>query len=235
MLLCTDASLVSVAGSLPPGGRWQGPGVSPSGVFTPSRDLAGTHTLTYTWQTGACINTATQTITVSPPPVVAAAAAPTDCSTANLVPGMAPYTPRFTNTTAGATGFLWDFGDGNTSTEPVPTHTYALPGLFQVSLTSFYGNGCSLKVPVTTIDVKQQRPVPNIITPNEDGLNDTFSLSLTCLPIDLKIFNRYGKLIFEKVNYQNTWKGDNLANGTYYYLITTSNGLAWKGWVEINR
>lgn len=235
IVLCPDGSPVSVAGNLPPGGRWQGPGVSPAGIFTPSRGLAGTHTLTYSWQTGACINTATQTITVSPPPVVAAAAAPTDCSTANLVLGMAPYTPRFTNTTAGATGFLWDFGDGNTSTESVPTHTYALPGLFQVTLTSFYGNGCSLKVPVTTFDVKKQRPVPNIITPNEDGLNDTFSLSLTCLPVDLKIFNRYGKLIFEKVNYQNTWKGDNLSNGTYYYLITTSNGLAWKGWVEINR
>jgi gliding motility-associated-like protein len=233
--LCPSGTPVSLADGYPPGGRWQGPGVTPTGLFIPSPGLIGTHTLTYSWQTGPCSNTATRIVTVSTPPAIAAAAVLADCGTPNLMVGMAPFTTRFINNTSGATGFLWDFGDGSTSTERVPSHSYTRPGHFKIFLTSFYGNGCSQKIPVTAVDVKEQRPVPNIITPNDDGLNDTFSLSLTCLPVDLKLFNRYGKIVFEKADYRNTWKGEHLANGTYYYLITTSKGMAWKGWVEINR
>lgn len=38
--------------------------------------------------------------------------------------------------------FEWDFGDGNTSTEPMPVHTYAEPGNYEVTLTLTADNGC---------------------------------------------------------------------------------------------
>ncbi len=38
--------------------------------------------------------------------------------------------------------FEWDFGDGNTSTEPLPVHTYAEPGNYEVTLTLTADNGC---------------------------------------------------------------------------------------------
>jgi hypothetical protein len=40
----------------------------------------------------------------------------------------------FTNNSVGATAFLWNFGDGTTSTQENPTHTYAVSGNYQVSL-----------------------------------------------------------------------------------------------------
>ena len=40
----------------------------------------------------------------------------------------------FTNTSNSASDFLWDFGDGNTSSEKEPRHTYANDGVYEVSL-----------------------------------------------------------------------------------------------------
>lgn len=58
----------------------------------------------------------------------------------------APHTVNFTDsTTAGASGYLWEFGDGNTSTSPDPTHTYTTEGSFNVSLTVYNSQGCANK------------------------------------------------------------------------------------------
>ena len=54
---------------------------------------------------------------------------------ANPISGDAPLVVDFTNLSAGAIDtFAWDFGDGNTSSDPAPTHTFG-PGVFTVSLT----------------------------------------------------------------------------------------------------
>jgi PKD repeat protein len=57
--------------------------------------------------------------------------------------GCAPLTTRFTDATFGAVSWLWDFGDGTTSTLQNPEHTYTLPGNYTVSLTTVSaGGGC---------------------------------------------------------------------------------------------
>ena len=53
--------------------------------------------------------------------------------------GSAPLTVSFTNTSTPTTeisGYVWDFGDGITGTDVVPSHTYAQPGVYTVSLTA---------------------------------------------------------------------------------------------------
>jgi len=50
-------------------------------------------------------------------------------------------TATFANTTVGATSYLWDFGDGQTSTEMNPVHTYAVGGPYTVKLTATNSNG----------------------------------------------------------------------------------------------
>lgn len=52
-------------------------------------------------------------------------------------------TITITNTTTLATSYLWDFGDGTTSTEENPVHTYATGGAFNISLTASNPNGSS--------------------------------------------------------------------------------------------
>src|SRR5207253_2550616 len=50
--------------------------------------------------------------------------------------GVAPLTMVFTNLSSGATDFIWDFGDGNTSTNLNPANTYSNAGSYTVSLTA---------------------------------------------------------------------------------------------------
>ena len=57
--------------------------------------------------------------------------------TADAVAGPAPLAVRFADATiGGATGWAWDFGDGATSTQRDPAHTYAAPGTYTVALTA---------------------------------------------------------------------------------------------------
>ena len=57
--------------------------------------------------------------------------------------GCAPYTLTFNNTGRG-TAFVWDFGDGTTSTQRNPSHTYATPGDYTVTLVAMLPGGCSV-------------------------------------------------------------------------------------------
>ncbi|MBC7885720.1 MAG: PKD domain-containing protein, partial [Saprospiraceae bacterium] len=46
----------------------------------------------------------------------------------------------FTNTSSGASSYYWDFGDGNNTTMPNPTHNYSLPGTYTVTLYAYSSN-----------------------------------------------------------------------------------------------
>ncbi len=65
--------------------------------------------------------------------------------TSNTTTGMKPLTVRFTDTSEGnPTSWNWDFGDGSVSTEENPVHTYTVPGMFSVRLTSANSAGSAI-------------------------------------------------------------------------------------------
>jgi len=81
--------------------------------------------------------------------------------------------------------------------------------------------------------------IPNAISPNNDGKNDSFDLSGFGVK-HIQIFNRYGRKVFEKSNYTNEFtgesnKGRKLPDGTYFYSMTLPNQAAKTGWIYINR
>ncbi len=55
----------------------------------------------------------------------------------------APYTVNFRDLSTSAVAWLWDFGDGTQSAAQNPTHIYAAPGMYRVTLTATNRNGCS--------------------------------------------------------------------------------------------
>jgi gliding motility-associated-like protein len=75
----------------------------------------------------------------------------------------------------------------------------------------------------------------NIFTPDGDSRNETFYIDNVHLYPDneLTVYNRYGKEVFRQKRYNNTWKGEAVTAGTYYYLFKLQNGQSYKGWVEI--
>lgn len=82
--------------------------------------------------------------------------------------------------------------------------------------------------------------IPRGISPNEDGLNDSFNLSSMGVT-KISIFNRYGKVVYDfEGTYTNQWhgqdnKGNELPVGTYFYSLTKNNGESVTGWVYINK
>lgn len=78
-------------------------------------------------------------------------------------------------------------------------------------------------------------------TPNNDGDNDVFYIgNLGKYPDNsLKIYNRYGKLVYSANNYDNSWNGTYLGNllptGTYFYIFNDGKDKQYKGSVTIIR
>jgi gliding motility-associated-like protein len=67
--------------------------------------------------------------------------------------------------------------------------------------------------------------IPNVFSPNGDGENDAFVIEgIQGTTNTVRIYNRWGNLVFETINYRNTWKGrtsggEPLSDGTYYYEV----------------
>lgn len=83
--------------------------------------------------------------------------------TANTSPVCLGQSISFANGSSGANGYSWNFGDSNTSTATNPTHTYASPGNYTVTLIANSPNGCNdtIKQPVTVLSnvTSTQNPV----------------------------------------------------------------------------
>jgi len=93
----------------------------------------------------------------------------------------------------------------------------------------------------TGSDVNQVLPfrIPNVITPNSDGDNDTFEIKGLgkFASSEIVIFNRYGDHVLEKQNYQNDWNAPGQVAGTYFYVLklTDRSGKVheYKGWIQV--
>ena len=78
--------------------------------------------------------------------------------------------------------------------------------------------------------------LPNVITPNGDGLNDYFVIpKLDLYPgNELRVFNRYGTQVYAALGYKNDWDAKQLPPGVYYYYFQTNKkNIVLKGWVDV--
>lgn len=90
-------------------------------------------------------DTLKKTISIAPLVVAKFTTPPTGC---------APYNANFTNTSIAGQTFVWDFGDGGTSSATNPVHIYASPGTYTITLIANDPNTCNLSDTTTvTINV----------------------------------------------------------------------------------
>jgi len=129
---------------------------------------AGNPGATYSWSTGAT----TQTITVDETGSygVTATYPSTGCSDFDSIEITFPVPPTagfasvvdsltyyFTNTSVNSDAYEWDFGDGNTSDEINPIHTYAGPGIYNLSLSAW--NTCDMDIYSEEITLEDEEEV----------------------------------------------------------------------------
>lgn len=173
--------------------------------------------------------------------------APVAGFTAHYIPSCEGIVGKFTNTSDGAQTFHWIFANGDTSSAENPTQNFNVGPGTVVTLIVYNGEGCS---DTATVDfsgtnfsnIEFDLLVPNIITPNFDGLNDCFQPAMDAQFSDcftLKIFNRWGALIFESIAQGDCWDGRTKAGnlvqaGTYFYLLEV-NGVEKTGFMTVAR
>jgi PGF-pre-PGF domain-containing protein len=92
----------------------------------------------------------------------------------NLTSGYAPLTVQFTDLSQNATGWYWDFGDGTTSTDQNPTHTYSSAGPSTVKLIANNGNDTDSKFAIITALDYNFPPVADFAANPSRGGNPLF-------------------------------------------------------------
>jgi gliding motility-associated-like protein len=295
--------------------------LSSTSVFNPISTpvTTTTYTVSVNDATGCPGNSASTTVVTTPLPVISFSPTPPLPAI-----GCAPLTIVLKDETYPIGGTrIWDFGDGNTSTDINPTHTYQSPGLYTIKLIEFSTNGCredyshtnaitvlpqpladftwnpqigtrqdptlnftNLTTPVNSSFTwdwsfygpmpdstkllengtstlqnpsyefpkdKEEKEykviliaksdfgcsdtnsynvkiindllvIPNFLTPNGDGVNDKFDIGALIkgggyTEMQVVIFNRWGKKVYENSNYKNDFGGDGLPDGVYYVTI----------------
>lgn len=81
--------------------------------------------------------------------------------------------------------------------------------------------------------------IPNIITPNGDGINDYLIIkNLDRHPgTRLTIFNRWGQEVYNTADYKNDWQGQNVNDGVFFYIVVLTDGSepsAYSGFVHVS-
>lgn len=128
----------------------------------------------------------------------------------------------------------WDFGDGEliVTNGGDATHRYSTWGEYLVTLTVVTEQGCEGQIS-HNVYIEADLFFPNIITPNGDHANDVFAIGNLNpnVPNCLTIYDRWGKKVFEKENYQTYFKdgilyneemgftGQHLSDGVYFYVF----------------
>ncbi len=171
---------------------------------------------------------------------------PTPSFTYSMVPVCEGVKVEFTNTSTGAANYIWTFGDGSTSTLPNPSHVYVYSSSATARLDAYNSFGCNdayqSLLQFSDFYSYLQYTQPNVITPNFDGFNDIFNISLSgeylgCT--SLKIYDRWGVLIFEASRFNHAWDGrttagEPVAEGTYFYTYKIQD-TELKGFITLIR
>lgn len=161
-----------------------------------------------------------------------------ECGSSNGVINIAP------SGGVGTYSYVWNNGSLDQN------NTEASSGLNSVIVTD--QNGCtdSLETDLSCILFE----IPEFLTPNDDGQNDTWTITglENFQNSAVEIFNRWGTLVYTSDDYQNDWNGtsqsslnfggDQLPEGSYYYILTLGNaqdiendGKIFKGYIYIKR
>jgi gliding motility-associated-like protein len=122
--------------------------------------------------------------------------------------------------------YHWQDGSSN------PQLTITEAGTYWVHVSDYCGNASD-----TVNIINPLIYIPNLITPNGDGKNDSLVIKTNIPDLSVEIYNRWGDRIFLDGQYKNKWNAENISDGVYFYYIANKKvcGIERKGWIEILR
>jgi len=146
---------------------------------------------------------------------------------------------------SGGSSYLWTpLTNLNSNVLQNPIFNATVEGTYTYNVIVTDPNGCSSidSVVITVVKSDNGLVITDLFTPNGDGVNETWVIdNLQSLgTYTLQIFSRGGLEVYNTNNYANDWdgknqySGENLPDGTYYFLIQTETN-EYKGAVTIKR
>lgn len=212
-VLCTDDLPVPMVafGNFGPGAQvvWHFPGGTTGDSLLASTTVSfppGDHAVTVSVEEGGCTDSFTDSVHVFPVPTAAFMVDTAGCL---------PLRPIFINGSSAWTPmtFLWQFGDGSSSTDSLPDKTYSDPGIYDVSLTVTTSAGCIASVTDVQPGVVQVWPQPHAMA--------------VALP-------QVTSILFPDVEFTDhssdaaAW--DYLIEGMHYFMPTITHSFTEAGW-----
>jgi gliding motility-associated-like protein len=137
-----------------------------------------------------------------------------------------PYSYNFSKVIhdSSVSDYFWDFGDGTQEYTSYVFHSFSGNDLYNVQLIVENIHGCRDTF-AKSIQVIEQLVIPNVFTPNGDGLNDYFIVSTTGLNTwSFSVYTRSGILVYQSETPTIFWDGRTQSGievhpGIYYYII----------------
>ena len=171
----------------------------------------------YTTSTNFCFTSCT-------PPNASFLPSPSKMTTLNT-------TTTMINSSSNATSYLWDFGDGQTSTEEAPTTQYSDldTGTYLITLTASNGSCQDIANYYVKIFEDLVYYIPNTFTPYDGNdynqlFKPVFTSGYDTGDYSMEIFNRWGELVFSTTDINQGWDGKDMRSGK----ICEDGTYVWK-------
>ncbi len=208
---------------------------------TPTIGSSGDYTLVVTSANG-CTSQMTINVVNSVPPIA--------LLFSDTIEGDQPLPVSFTDASTGINiDYYLEFGNGDDINANSADYTYTEVGEYDAILTVTDQYNCTHSDTIRiTVNKLEFVVVPNGVSRNSDGLNDLFFIkNLHYFPEnELKLYNRWGDLIFQAQPYINNWDGSSstqgnttgqeATSGTYFYMLKLyPDSDPMTGYVELKR
>jgi len=126
--------------------------------------------------------------------------------------------------------WFYDFGNGSTTSERNPLHTYRDTGRYVITQIVTHPSGCQDTLQqIIDIQPEVRYFLPNAFTPNGDGVNDLYvgaGIMEGAIDFQLSVWNRWGELVFESFDPKEGWNGQKFNSGEVIqegvYIVTVS-------------
>lgn len=140
--------------------------------------------------------------------------------------------------------FSWEFDDVTyTDTTPKMQYTFEELGVHSITFTAEERISGTTYSKNKAAELTASAEVPNVFTPNGDGINDLFIVPGDGITVyEMSIFSRAGMMVFERESPVITWDGRNKAgeevsSGVYFYVLKALDGSIpeQKGFLHLYR
>jgi len=118
------------------------------------------------------------------------------------------------------TSWTWIFPDGTSTNQINPSYVFTKnDSIVKFTYTTIDNCNDTVFIPISVQEFKLK--IPNVFTPNGDGVNDRYEIPYLdrYISSELHVFNRWGALVYKGDNYSGNWDGGKLPDGVYFYVL----------------